>query len=39
MKAMLEPMIVAASTQRPDRAGQGVATGSERITPSSQGCL
>src|SRR5437764_45411 len=37
IKAMLDPRMVATSTQTPTRGAQGVASGAERITPSSQG--
>jgi len=37
MKAMLDPRMVATSTQTPTRGAQGRAAGAERITPSSQG--
>src|SRR6266853_3155019 len=37
IKAMLDPRMVATSTQTPTRGAQGVALGAERITPSSQG--
>src|SRR2546421_1274365 len=37
IKAMLDPRMVATSTQTPTGGAQGVASGAERITPSSQG--
>lgn len=37
IKAMLDARMVATSTQTPTRGAQGVASGAERITPSSQG--
>src|ERR1700731_35005 len=37
IKAMLDPRIVATSTQTPTCGAQGAASGAERITPASQG--
>src|SRR6266700_210385 len=37
IKAMLDPRMVATSTQTPTCGAQGTAWGAERITPASQG--